>query len=467
MYKSRVYELFNSLPKQDIKALKKWVQSPAFNKRGHVIALFEYFVWCKYEKSILPDRKAAFAKLFPGRSFDDHKLRLSMSLLLKCMEQYLTWKELCADQASKQIALASAYRRLKLPRHFEKSIAKAQQIQASSPLKHAEYYQSEYALQLEQYRYLSTQSRMKGLNLQAVQENLDIAYMTSRLRQTCFAITHQLVYKQDYKYGFLPDILKHIESQDYLKIPAIAVYYYCYRALTQKEGHQDFEIFKTLIFQHQALFPKDEIRDLFLLAANYCIRLMNQGQKHYAKEGLSIYREGLDKHILLLNGILSRFTYRNIVAKAIVSQEFNWAEQFIHHYKNKLEEKYRESTYSFNLAWLEYERKNYGRALDLLNRSTFEDLLLNLSAKTIAMKIYYELEAYELLYSHLEAMKSFINRKQIISYHKKNYLNTIKFTKRLLDTVVADHSIRSKLRQEIEQSAAIAEKNWLLKQLPG
>ena len=464
MNKSRVYELFNSLPKKDLKALKKWVRSPSFNQRGHVQALFDYFVGCK-EKKVAPDRHAAFQKLFPQHPYDDHKLRLSMSLLLKCIEQYLVWSELTQDPVNKQIALASAYRRLKLPRHFEKSLSNARQMQQSSPLKNAEYYRDEYALQLEQYRYHSSQSRMKGLNLQAVQENLDIAYITSKLRQTCFAISHQVVYKQNYEFGLLPAILHNIQDQQYLDIPAISVYYYCYLALTQPEEQQHFEQFKTLIFQFQSYFPKDETRDLFLLAANYCIRLMNQGQKHYAKEGLSIYREGLNSNILLIDGILSRFTYRNIVAKAIITKEFNWAEQFINDYKNSLEEKYRESTYSFNLAWLEYERKNFDQALDLLHRSTFEDLLLNLSAKTIAMKIYYELEAHELLYSHLEAMKSFINRKQIISYHKKNYLNTIKFTKRLLDIVVADDSVRLKLRKEIEKSAAVAEKSWLLKQL--
>jgi len=97
--------------------------------------------------------------------------------------------------------------------------------------------------------------------------------------------------------------------------------------------------------------------------------------------------------------------------------------------------------------------------------STFSDLLLNLSAKTIAMKIYYELEAFDLLYSHLEAMKKFISRKELIAYHKKNYLNTIKFTKKLLELPISNRSIKEKLRIEIETTASIAEKRWLLSQL--
>jgi len=465
MKDSRLYELFDALSRKDIRQLKKAVASPFFNQRQHVADLFHYLVRCKYERKSVPDRREAFACLFPTRVFDDHKLRLSMSLLLKVMEKYLVHKQVMGQGLGAQLALARAYRTLKLPGHFKKSITKAHQMQEKRGLRHAEHYQDEYALRLEEYRYHSAQRRMEDLNLQPVQENLEIAFITAKLRQTCFALSHRTVYKQEYDLGMLPEMLSYIERSDYRKVPAIAVYYYCYQVLAQPEERKQFETFKSLVFKHQHIFPKNELRDLFLLAANHCIRRMNEGEKRFAKEGLSIYKEGLKNEVLLLNGQLSRFTYRNIVAKAIVAKEYEWAATFLHRYKKHLEAAYRENTFCFNLAWLEYERKNYDLALDLINRSTFNDLLLSLSAKTIAMKIYYELGAYELLYSHLEAMRSFINRKKIITYHKQHYLNTIKFTKKLLDLPPSDPAQRQRLKQAIEASPVVAEKNWLLSQL--
>ena len=213
-----------------------------------------------------------------------------------------------------------------------------------------------------------------NLQLEQVQENLDIAYLSSKLRQSCFSLAHQAIYKKEYSYGMLPEVLKYVEQKNYLDIPAISVYYYYYRALTGKGYYDDFVKFKALIISHIATFPKDEIRDLFLLAANYCIRKMNGGEKKFAQEGLDIYKVGLMNDILLLNGVLSHFTYRNIVAKAIVCKEYYWAEQFIQQYKHKLTKKYVKSSFSFNLAWLEYERKNYDKALDLLNKANFSDV---------------------------------------------------------------------------------------------
>ena len=87
MVKSRLFELFDILPKKDIRQMGKFIASPFFNQRGHVIELFNYLVTCKFEKKMLPHREKAFEMLFPNQNYDDHKLRLSMSLLQKAFEK--------------------------------------------------------------------------------------------------------------------------------------------------------------------------------------------------------------------------------------------------------------------------------------------------------------------------------------------------------------------------------------------
>ncbi len=465
MRKSRLFELFMAIPSSEILALRKFVDSPFFNQREHVKQLLAYLIDVRKRKKALPERKIAFGQLFPGQAYDDHKLRLSMSLLHKIIEQYLIWEQLNRESVDARLKLARAYRDLNLPRHFKSTINEVARQQEKQGLRHADYYQDRYTWYLEQYRFESEQNRMEDLHLEEVHENLDIAYITSKLRQICFSLSHQSIYKKSYDFGLLSAILSHISAQELLEIPAISVYYYCYYTLTQPDEEQHFERFKTQILTFQDQFPRDEVRDLFLLAANYCIRKMNQGARHFAKEGLSIYREGLQNEVLLLNGILSRFTYRNIVAKAIIAREFDWAESFIEAYRDRLETRYQDNAYAFNLAWLAYERKDYDKALRLINQAAFDDLLLNLSAKTIAMKIYYELQAFDLLYSHLDAMRQFIGRKDIMVYHQRNYLNTIRFVKKLLDLPISNRAVREKLQTEINTTDVVAEKKWLLEQL--
>lgn len=125
----------------------------------------------------------------------------------------------------------------------------------------------------------------------------------------------------------------------------------------------------------------------------------------------------------------------------------------------------RDSIFSFCLANLEYERRNYTQAIHLLQKSEYRDLLLNLAAKTLQMKILYELSEFDVLDSHLEAMRTFIRRKGIIGYHRSNYLNTIAITKKLVNLKPYDQGQREALKRQIEQTMALAEREWLLAQL--
>ena len=465
MQKSRLYEVFSSIADKELKQVGKFVRSPFFNQRDHVIKLFDYMVTCRRELRLMPNKQQAFKALFPNRPFDDHKLRLSMSLLLKAIEDYLCCRQFFGNEIQRKITLAGAYRNMNLPRHFQQTCKVAQQLQSDHPWRNADFYNHQYQLELEQYFYSSTKKRMEAHNLQHVSDTLDTAYLAMKLRHACLSLSHQAVYKTDYHFGLLPALLTHIEGQNLLDIHAIAVYYHCYHALTDPSQVAHFQSFKELIFTKGDKFPETELRELFLLATNYCIKRMNEGEMLFAKEGLDIYKEGLRQNLLQINGILSRFTYQNIVTKAIGTGEYVWAEGFIHQYKSELEPAYQESTFSYNLARLEYERKNYDSALQLLQKSEYKDLLLNLSAKTMAMKIYYEIGAFDLLFSHLDAMRTFIKRKDFIGYHQENYLNTIYFTKKMLELPPGDRRVIASLKKEITGTKVVAEKNWLLEQL--
>ncbi|MCC6410131.1 MAG: hypothetical protein IT270_00645 [Saprospiraceae bacterium] len=179
---------------------------------------------------------------------------------------------------------------------------------------------------------------------------------------------------------------------------------------------------------------------------------------------MDFYKDGLLKGYLIENGILSRFTYHNIVAAGLQTREYDWVEDFINRYKNTLERTHRESSYSFNFARLEFARKRYEVVLPLLQNSNYYDPLLGLAAKAMALKIYYETGEYELLHSHLIAMKNYIRRKSMIGYHRTYYLNLIRFTQNLTDLNWKNKTAVAQLNARIREEPALTEREWLLEQ---
>lgn len=462
---SRLLAVLQSLSKKEVRELSRFLRSPFFNQREDVARLFEFIAERVFTLKTIPTKEQAFKALYPGRPYDARQARYAMSWLLKAIEQYLALQPWLADERQQKIELARAYREKQLPKHFQQTMQQLSRQQEQQPIRNAEYFEYEYRIQLEQYAFTASRKRLSEHKLQEISDNIDLAFIARKLRQTCFLLSHQAVYKREYDFGLLEEALQFVSKKGLLRIPTIAGYYHCYHALRGIEPEEHFQRFKATLLHQSQLFPADEARDLYLLAINYCIRELNAGREAYAREGLDLYKEGFRTGMLLQEGQLSRFTYRNAVAMALKEGELSWAETFIHEYKGRLPKEQRESMYSFSLARLAYVRRQYGKALEYLQHSEYQDLLLNLAAKTLMLKVFYELEEYDTLESHLEAMKVFLRRKDIIGYHRRNYRNIIRFTQKLLRLNRHDRREVEQLRKLIEAEEVLTERGWLLEQV--
>ena len=429
MRNSRLLQLLTVFSTADWLGLKKAVSSPVFNHREDIIRLFDFLYTCTYKDKKVPRKYDAYRATYGNVDFNEQKLRLVMSRLNKVAEQYLAYQNFMGDEIQVQAAISEVYRQRRLDKHFNQTIKKTQKLLEKSPYRDSDHYEKQYRILDEEYQNQAAGRRIGTLNLQEISNTLDIAYLTQKLRQACFLVAHQAVYKTNYTFGLLNEAIHYVKQQNLLQIPAISIYYYTYMALTHPKDGAYFSRFKSLIFEKDKLFSNREIRDIFLLGINFCIRQYNEGNKTYLNDEFELYKIGLERGYLLPGGIISRFSYRNIVTLGIAMNEYTWVENFIHTYRQKLPNTHKESMYSFCLARLEYSRQNYGEALQLLQKSDYKDLLLNLAAKTVQLKIYYELDEYDLLCAHLEAMQIFIRRKDIMAYHRENYSNTVRFTK--------------------------------------
>jgi hypothetical protein len=103
--------------------------------------------------------------------------------------------------------------------------------------------------------------------------------------------------------------------------------------------------------------------------------------------------------------------------------------------------------------------------LELLQKVNYRDTFVNLAAKTLLLKTWYELDELDTLQSHLDAMRNFIHRKRVLGYHRTNYLNIIKYTDKLLNVNRLDKKEVAKLKEIIEQEENLTEKEWLLEKI--
>ena len=128
-------------------------------------------------------------------------------------------------------------------------------------------------------------------------------------------ISHQTVNKKaQYDTGLLNSILERIEEGRILSHVGVAVYYYGYKALTDRNNVEHFEHLSRILHEKGEAFPAAELKELFLLAINYCISRINVGQEAFFQRAFQLYKEGFGHSILVEeNGTVSRILFTNSV----------------------------------------------------------------------------------------------------------------------------------------------------------
>ena len=452
--------LFHQLNGVEKRECTHFLNSPYFNQRTDVLGLWHCLLRLKQRE---PDPPQIFTELYPGTPFDEAQWRYVQTFLLQGIEHFLTqraWEQapLLAD-----LHLIPVFRRKKADKALAYALQRAHNKLAQLP-QDKDFFLYQYLLEWEKYVSTESQHRTGANNLASVNRALDTFLVSSKLRLACLMESHKAVYQATYDLGLLTASLAHVRTSGMLEIPVVALYYHCYQALTTG-NEADFRAFRRELEQHPEL-PPDERRTFLLLAVNYCIKRLNTGQAHYIREAFDLYKIGLETEVLIENGVLSRFAYKNIVALGLRLEAFDWVRDFIARYESLLEEKYRSANRDYNLARLFFTQKNYAKAMPLLAQVDESDLLLNLDSRVMLLKMYYETGEYEALDALLTSFRVLLLRKKkIIGYHQQHYLATLRLVKKLARLRPNDTVAVQKFKAEVTKNEVVLEKDWLLRQV--
>ena len=457
MESSNLFLLVQSLSAIEKKDARRFLESPYFNTRQDMLVLFDLLC---LEKTAAKEQ--VWARLCPGMAYDDTALRLRMSYLNRLLETFLLVQDTREKDMHSRLRLAVAYRNRGLLGQYERNIRAMARELEQQPLRNAHYLSLLRDYHFEIHLSTIAQKPTDTRSLRALARSTDVQYLSRRLQLVCLELSQKNIYRTGEDDPLHRDVLALAERSEWCELPGISIYLAAYRMLVSPEDDVPYQAFKQKLSEVATAFPDDEMREFYMFSINLCIRRANRGEPAMEQEILKLYRMALEAGYLFENGLLSRFTYHNIVAAGLRCGELDWVEDFIRRYSPMLERKYRDSSTSFNLARLQYARNRFDSVLSLLQKANYHDPLFNLAAKTLLLKTYYVLGEHELLLSHIDAMRNYIHRKKVIGYHRTNILNIIRYTERLLHPDSLDRHSRNNLRREIEAEPVLAEKEWLL-----
>lgn len=461
------WHLFQSLSAKEVTRFGKFLQSPYFNHRADVQKLYRWLSEHALSDNLEAlEKEHVFSKVYPGKPWDRLQFNYLAGFFVELLEQFMACEELLSDRLRNRLFRCRAFRKRGLNRHFEKNAGELVRDHHAMSHRNAGFWLLEYEIQNEIFSHQLLQSGGRQNNLPAVTESLTNFYLLEHLKWA--GATRSL---QSYSRQILPPlplseaVLDTVDTVQAHDNPALALMHAGLTALREPENEDNFKRLKTLLRTHRDLFPASESRDLYMTAINFAIRRHNRGERTYTTEAFELYREALELGILHENGLLRKHTYINVQNLAQLTGAHDWALHFLETSKDALPASERENTYRYALAGFHFRRSEYRAVLELLREVDFSDIFIQLDARKMLLRSYFELEEWLSLASLLDSFKAFLLRQKNLGYHRESYLSLVKFTKKLAKTVQARRSKRRALADQIRQSDAVAEREWLLEKL--
>lgn len=474
MKKSKLIGLLGNLETRELTKFNNYVHSPFFNKHQAVTALFNYIINCStpYEEAEL-DKKTIFQQLFPEEKWNDDKMNNLISDLLQLLYDFLAYTNYETNEILQKQFLLDVLIKKEEWQYVKRTARRLEQLQQKTTIRNHQFFQeaSQYHAKLDRYELLTGQRKFND-HLQLQSNYLDTAYLANKLRLACDMESRNTVIKAGYDCHFLEDILNFYQNNRYdiQAIPVLQVYYKTLLMLRNRDENTHYQDLKQLLLKYAQLFPADELLVLYNYILNYSIQKINSGQSQFYHEILDVYKVLLEQKILLRNGHLTQWAFKNISTVGIRLEEFDWTIQFIKNYQDYLLPQEKENAVAYNLAAFYYAKKEYSKALQQLQDVEFTDTSYHLGAKIIQVKSYFELDETEAFYSLLEAFRKYIRRnRQISDYRKKANANFLKLSKWVYQLKVIKATKKqsvfqkrlAEIKERLEQTEPLANKDWL------
>lgn len=461
MQNSKLIELLRSFEPQDWRTFREMVASPYFNRNQELVRLCEWL----YEQAGSLDsirRADVHAYLYPGAAPDDARLNHLMSFLLKLAEDYLGlalyWKDKYAHPNQILIALGNR----DLEKHYRFNLERIRKTFAKTGQAEASLFYAQYVLEnYEAERFVRNAPRQFNESVQKATDNLDAYYLLEKLRRTCYMYTSQAILATPYNLQLVEEICRFVGANlQHMPTPAIEAYYRIFQLLSKAEPDEDFQLLKTLLDAQSEAFSQEDLRDVFQYAINFCNIQIMKVREQYVVEAFDLYETGVASRVLLENGILSPWHFKNIVNLALKLKKYEWTEQFIAESTQLLEAEFQSDALHYNFALLYYTTGRLDEALVHLNKVEFTDLHYSLGAKSMLCKIYYENDDLDALDSLLHAFNTYLRRNKLLSENvRQAYLN---FTQLLKKILRSPRRLRSNVLAEVENMQVLAGKEWFL-----
>ena len=481
METSRLINTLKTFSKEEMKMFGKFLASPYYNSGKNCMPLFKQLQ--KFHPDFKSDRlayEALYKKLYPAKKFNKQVMWNLVSATEKMTKEFLEQDALRKNKFIRTGLLLSEFGRRKLLNNYSHALGEMEKLLEKSGIDY-DYFDNKGHLEnyKQEYYHLTDKVRAMGDSKLRASEYQILLF----LRMTVGGLNDMKVLSGNYNYKFELNIpletaknldLKNIVDYAYRNNFEYAflteIYYHALMMLLDPNQSIHLDRVRDLYTEHSDKFTLSEKRNVMHWILNYCTshtgfdevkyrRIIFELNKVRLREGLVYYPENQ----------IPKANFQQILNAALAIGETVWAENFIKDYAQKLQPDIRNSVQNLAYALLYFKMKEFRKVLKSLNKIVFVniDIQDKYFVRTLTARSYYELNELEPLLSYINSSNRFLKINPSVTKSDRIYIhNFFKYIKKIV-FIREDNDLSNigVVRNEIEKTREISNKNWLLEKL--
>lgn len=473
MQNTKIFSLLEHFSATEISRFSKYIASPYFNEQNELIVLYECLLNLIKNHPSTNDsdqiKRFIWKKTHQSKPFKDVVFRRMCSELYKLAVCFLAHQQFENQPFLAEWQKIHVLNSPVLHKHFIGAIRSFRLEQEKTGLRNSSFHYHQLAAEYECHVHLEKQraKRHDLINLEKADFALDCFYTTIKLKHYCEKLDYSNIHSLDAQVELPFRFLEELSHSRTLEEPSVKVYYLIASVLLYPDDETHFQTFKNFLDTQADYFSFKELKSFYTAAMNYCISTkINNGRVDYYEELFELYKQSLERELLFEDGLLSPSHYKNIITIGLLVKSFDWVEEFIQDYTERLPKENQDNAINYNIAKVHFSKKNYPMVIEKLREVVYKNLEYALGGKLMLLKTYYELGELNALDSLIDSFRIYLRRNKLISTEvRQQYLNILRFTKKLSGLPIYDKSALQKVKKQIDTCKALADKNWILQKV--
>lgn len=415
------------------------------------------------------DNESIYHQLYPEKPFSEKQYRNLRSELFQRLTDFLAIRSFMASP-EKKLFLARTMNQMQATRHFPAIIEKYSRQEEGVALSLGGQ-DLNNRLKAEFIHHQAAVHGRKSISLQELILSSEEAFVA---RILYYALAH---FEAQYMYDnpdteppllLWPGIIQQLEAGAWQDSKLIQVYYALFKLVKSPREAVHYLGVKKILTAYGHLFEKAEAKEMYTVALNCCVKLMNSGESSFAGETFHLYKEMLERSLLVTEDGIEAWHFKSIVTLAINLGDFQWTKEFMEKYAPYLSPQFRKNSLSYCNGVLDFHTEDFRNAELHMNEvlQDYNDPFFGLDARAYLLKIYFETGNVTGMDALANSFRLFLRRHQHLSADRlQNYHEFIRFFRRLVALPKDKPNRVEKLKEEISNSPYHAGREWLLEKL--